>query len=127
MGNWAKYLQFLPLVQYVVAGIQQVHQDTINGATKQQLAKEALGLAVSVGDNLGPVIPGGAAVVDAAGGAVNVMIDQSVALFKALGLFTEHGTTQGVAPGTAGVAPSDIPVPAPASGDATSPAPAPGQ
>jgi hypothetical protein len=87
MNIFANIFRFLPLVQYVVAGVEQVHSDA-PGATKQQLAKEALGLAVSTGEELGSVIPGGAPVVDAAGSVANVLIDQTVALFNALGMFT---------------------------------------
>ena len=92
MNQFAKFMSFLPLVQFVVAGVEQIHSDA-DGATKKQLAQEALGLAVTTA---GQALPGEAPLVNAAGQATSVMIDQTVNLFNALGLFKSK--TPAVAP-----------------------------
>lgn len=82
--NFGDIFKFIPVVQYVVAGIEQIHTDA-SGATKKQLAQEALGLAVGTAQS---VLPGDAPLIQLSGQAVSTMIDNSVALFNALGMFT---------------------------------------
>lgn len=82
--NFGKVFNFLPLIGYIVAGIEQIHADA-PGETKKQIAQEALGLAVGTAEN---ALPGDAPMVAAAGAATSALIDGSVSLFNALGLFT---------------------------------------
>ena len=42
--NWTKILQYIPLLPYIAAGINQLHADSSH-ETRSQLALEALGLA----------------------------------------------------------------------------------
>lgn len=82
---FSRVLSFLPLVGPIVAGVQQIHGDAVAGATKKQMALEALGLAKGVGDTVGTLIPGGAAGVDAAAGLASTLIDGWVDFYKAVG------------------------------------------
>lgn len=47
-------LGFMPLIGPTVAAIEQIHQDTIDGATKSQIALEALGVAKGLGEAAAP-------------------------------------------------------------------------
>ena len=65
MGILARVLGLLPLIGPVVAGIQQIHGDAVAGATKKQMALEALGLAKGAA---GAAVPELAPEIDAASG-----------------------------------------------------------
>lgn len=71
--NWANLIQMIPLV---ILGIQTIHQDAA-GATKKQIALEALGLATGVANQV--LAPDQAAMANAASG----LIDNFVNLFHA--------------------------------------------
>lgn len=96
LSIFSKVLSFLPLVGPVVAGIQQIHGDAVAGATKKQMALEALGLAKGVGDSIGGAIPGGATAVDAASGLASTLIDGWVDFYQAVGW--EHPAAAAVIP-----------------------------
>jgi len=93
MGILARVLGFLPLIGPVVAGIQQIHGDAVAGATKKQMALEALGLAKGVA---GSVLPGSQPEIDAASGLASSMIDAWVNFYKVAGW--EHPAVQVVIP-----------------------------
>ena len=75
--NWFNLLSALP---YIISGIQQIHSDAA-GATKKQLALEALGLATATAGAILP--PEQAAQSQAIGGAIGNIIDNIVTAFHA--------------------------------------------
>lgn len=97
--NWLNLIQLIPMT---IIGIQQMHKDAgTPGATKKQLALEALGLAGTVATN---VLTGSNAVL--AGQLTNLagsLIDQFTTAFKSAGVF-----------GFTPTPPVATPVPAPA-------------
>jgi hypothetical protein len=87
--KWLSNLvSILPLVPVVVAGIEQIHADTVSGAGKKQLALEALGLASGVAQN---VLPGDTQEIEASTALAGSVIDAVVAMFNRTGVFG-HGT-----------------------------------
>lgn len=75
-------LGLLPMIGPVVSAIQQIHGDDVAGATKKQMAEEALGTAVGVAET---ALPGEKAAIDAAGTFVSSAIDNWVNFYKAAG------------------------------------------
>ena len=81
--NWLnKILGILPLVGPVVSGIENTHGSSMAGASKKQLALQALGLAYGVASS---VIPGDQAEIDAATQLASFAIDTTVSLFNKKG------------------------------------------
>jgi hypothetical protein len=93
MNILLKVLGFLPLVGPVVASIQQIHGDAVAGATKKQLALEALGLAQGVAGTVDPALK---PEVDAAGALASSMIDSWVNFYNVVGW--THPASQVVTP-----------------------------
>lgn len=75
--NWFNLLTAVP---YIMVGIQQIHTDA-KGATKKQLALEALGLATAASQAVLP--PEQAQQAAAVSSAVSNIIDNMVAAFHA--------------------------------------------
>jgi hypothetical protein len=81
--NWfTKILGAIPLIGGVVAAIEKIHGDAVSGASKKQLALEALGLATAGAE---AVLPGDKLLVDSASALVSQAIDLTVSLFNRLG------------------------------------------
>jgi hypothetical protein len=79
--NWLhKFLAQLPLIPAIVVGIEQIHGSAVAGATKKNLALQALGLATGVADATLPAPFSAAA--DTASVAASVVIDEVVKLFN---------------------------------------------
>lgn len=75
--NWLSLIQLVPLT---IIGIQQIHADSIAGATKKQLAMESLGLAGVVSSNL--LTGANAQLASETAALASNMIDQFTTLFK---------------------------------------------
>jgi hypothetical protein len=72
----------LSLIPHVITGIETVHGDVASGASKKQMAMDALKAAVgaaSVAD------PGDQTLIDAASGLASTVIDSTVAFYNANG------------------------------------------
>jgi hypothetical protein len=83
--NWMRLATtILGLAPYVVAGVEKLHAEA-SGATKRQLAQDALSLAVSTA---AACAPGQQQAVQGIGDAVGQVIDATVALANASGDFT---------------------------------------
>jgi hypothetical protein len=86
--DWKAFsLKMITLAPIIVAGVEQIHGATANGATKRDLAQGSLILASGIADQ---VLPDdqkkiAAAVATAAG----PLIDSIVAIFNATGTFTK--------------------------------------
>ncbi len=93
MDVLSKILGFLPLIGPVVSAIEQIHKDTVNGATKKQIALEALGLA---GGAAGQVLPEFGPEITAASSLASGMIDGWVNFYNAVGF--EHPATPVIVP-----------------------------
>jgi len=88
--NWIKMLMSLfQVTPLIVAGIEKVHADA-SGATKKQMAMDALGLATGVASS---VLPGQAPAIAAASQLASDVIDGVVATFNAAGIFQGHTTS----------------------------------
>jgi hypothetical protein len=79
--NWLQYLvQALSTVPYIVAGIEHIHGSAISGASKKELAMQAIGLSSVIA----PVIdPAHAATIAAASHLASSTIDGVVAVMNA--------------------------------------------
>lgn len=98
--NWLSLI--LGLTPYIVQGVQTVIGDKAAGATKQQMAKDALGVAIG---GAGATLTGNNAVLgDAAGKIAGLVIDQSVAIAKANGSYNKWTTIATTAQQDLGVA-----------------------
>lgn len=86
MGFLAVLFRLLSLTPVVVAGIESLHSEA-SGATKKQLAMDALNVAGAVA---GAALPGSQQAVTAMTGAVGGVIDNVVSIFNAAGTFG-HG------------------------------------
>ena len=106
MGILARVLGLLPLIGPVVAGIQQIHGDAVAGATKKQMALEALGLAKGAA---GAAVPELQPEIDAASGLASSMIDAWVNFYKVAGW--EHPAVQVVIPAVATTPEAPVPQP----------------
>ena len=105
--NWlGKLMALLPMIPYIVAGIEKIHGSAISGASKKDLAMQALGLASNTAET---VLPGDAPAVAAASDLVSGAIDGVVATFNAAGLFTKSSSS-GPGP-SSGSAPAGAPAP----------------
>ena len=80
---FANFSKLFALIPYLVAGIEQFHSD-LPGASKKQLALEALGLAANSGSVL---VPGQQQAISAATQLASTGIDASVAFANQLGVF----------------------------------------
>ena len=80
--DWLKLIQLIPLT---IIGIQQIHADTIAGATKKQLAMESLGLAGVVASNT--LTGNNAALASGTAQLASSLIDQFTTLFKSTSQF----------------------------------------
>lgn len=99
-NNWLGYLiRALSSVPVIVAGIEQIHGDKITGATKKQMALEALGLAGAVGPIVDPVH---AQAMQVATGVISQAIDGAVSVMNAA---NAGQTTKAIAPPAAPAAP----------------------
>lgn len=98
--NWLSLV--LGLLPGIVHGIQAVVGDKASGATKQQMAKDALAVATSTA---GAVLTGSnATYAGAAGQLVGLAIDQTVAIAKATGTYQKATAIATAAQQDAGVA-----------------------
>lgn len=87
--NWITLLlRALQLVPVVVAGIEHIHGEA-SGATKKQMAMDALALASG---SAGILDPGDQAAIDAATQLTSNVIDNTVAVFNAAGIFGPRGS-----------------------------------
>lgn len=80
--NWLSLIQLVPLT---IIGIQQIHSDSIAGASKKQLAMESLGLAGAVSSNL--LTGTNAALATGTATLASNLIDQFTTLFKSTSQF----------------------------------------
>ena len=106
MGILARVLGLLPMIGPLVAGIQQIHGDAVAGATKKQMALEALGLAKGAA---GVVLPGSQPEIDAASGLASSMIDAWVNFYKVAGW--EHPAVPVVIPAVPVMPEAPVPQP----------------
>jgi len=83
--NWIQLI--LGLVPSIVKGIQVVHGDTISGATKKQMAQDALATAVQASQTV--LTGNNANLAQAAGAIAGVAIDQTVAIAQADGSYNK--------------------------------------
>lgn len=86
-----KILAFLPLIGPTVAAVQQIHQDTVDGATKNQIALEALGVAKGVGE---AAVPALAPEMEAAGELAQTMINGWVNFYNKSGWVHPQAASQ---------------------------------
>jgi hypothetical protein len=86
MNKFLQILHFLPLIGPVVQGIEQIHGDTLNGASKKQLAMESLGLA---GAAASVALPGFAPEIQVATELASNAIDLVVKGFNLTGWKTD--------------------------------------
>lgn len=99
--SWLSYvLRALQLAPVVVAGIEKIHGEA-PGATKKQMAMDALGLAQGTAT---AVLPEDQAAIDAATGLTSNVIDGVVSVFNATGAFKAAKLP---------AAPAPVPIPAP--------------
>lgn len=83
MNLFYRLLGILPLIPAVVQGIEVIHADSkLPGATKKQLALEALGLAQG---GAGAIAPELKPQIDAAAEFAGAVIDSTVKMFNVLG------------------------------------------
>lgn len=100
--NWLMMvMRTLQLVPVIVAGIQHIHGEA-PGATKKQMAMDALSLAYG---SASAILPQDQAAIDAATELTSNLIDNTVAVFKQAGIFQSGGAV---------AAPKPAPKPAPA-------------
>jgi|ERR1700732_2825396 hypothetical protein len=109
--NWITLLlRALQLVPVVVAGIEHIHGEA-SGATKKQMAMDALALA---SNSAGILDPGDQPAIDAATQLTSNVIDNTVAVFNAAGIFGPRGSAPAKlspAPASPGPAPAAAAVP----------------
>lgn len=91
------------LVPYIVAGVEQIHKDA-SSADKKTLAQEALGLALGGANQV--LTGGNKTLANNVAQASSVIIDSTVSLFNALGMFTHKTAPAAAAP--APVVPSAV-------------------
>jgi len=81
MVSWL--VKMITLVPMIVAGIEKIHGEA-PGASKKQMAMDALGLAYGTAST---VLPQDQAAIDAATGLTSNLIDNVVTVFNATGAF----------------------------------------
>lgn len=86
--------RLLSLTPIVVAGVESLHAEA-SGATKKQLAMDTLDVASAIA---GAALPGSQAAVSAMTSAVGGMIDNTVSIFNAAGIFGHKATGTAAAP-----------------------------
>jgi len=98
--NWLSLI--LGLTPHIIQGIQTIVGDKASGATKQQMAKDALSVATGAASS---VLTGSNAVYgQAASQIAGLVIDQAVAVAKANGSYQTWTTVAQIAQQDAGVA-----------------------
>jgi hypothetical protein len=84
MGSFLSlFLKVLPLIPTVIAGVEQLHGEK-DGATKKQMAQDALSLATGVAS---AALPAQAQAVQVVSAATSSIIDATVSAFNAAGVF----------------------------------------
>jgi hypothetical protein len=107
--NWITLLlRALQLAPVIVAGIEHIHGEA-PGATKKQLAMDALQLAYGGASAL---LPGDQAAIDAAAQLTSNTIDGVVSVFNAAGVFAKRGSAPAKVTPLPAAAPVAAPVPA---------------
>jgi hypothetical protein len=87
--NWITLLlRALQLVPVIVVGIEHIHAEA-SGATKKQMAMDALALASG---SAGILDPGDQPAIDVATQLTSNVIDNTVAVFNAAGIFGPRGS-----------------------------------
>jgi hypothetical protein len=87
--NWITMLmRSLQLLPVLIAGIEHIHGEA-PGATKKQMAMDALQLAYGGASTL---LPGEQPAIDAATQLTSDLIDGTVAVFNAAGIFGPRGS-----------------------------------
>lgn len=81
-------MRALQLVPVIVAGIEHIHGEA-SGATKKQMAMDALGLAYGTASGL---LPNQQPAIDAATSFTSNVIDGVVNVFNASGVFGSKGS-----------------------------------
>lgn len=76
----AHFLNALPMLPSIITGIEIIHGNAVNGATKKELAMQALGLSTAVASQ---ALPEDQAAIDAARTLASNSIDGFVALLNA--------------------------------------------
>lgn len=113
--NWLAYLiRALAAVPTIVAGIESIHGSNVAGATKKQMAMEALGLASAVAPAIDPQHQ---SAIEAATMLASQTIDGTVAVMNAAGgkkIAPLQPPSALPAPGSTGAvtAPAEAPAPA---------------
>ncbi len=101
--NWlSRLMQSLSVLPVLVAGIEKIHGEA-PGATKKQMAIDALNLASGVASI---ALPGETLAIQAATELAGNVIDGLVKTFNATGLFQHGSPTSAPAPAPAAVSPS---------------------
>jgi hypothetical protein len=104
--NWITMLmRTMQLLPVLIAGIEHIHGEA-PGATKKQMAMDALQLAYGGASAL---LPGQQPAIDAATQLTSDLIDGTVAVFNAAGIFGPHGSATIKPPATTAAA-SQAPV-----------------
>lgn len=80
MNVLAHILQVLPMLPAIVSGVELIHGNALNGASKKELAMQALGLSSAVA---AAALPEEQAAIQAATTLASSSIDGVVALLKA--------------------------------------------
>jgi hypothetical protein len=80
MKWFAHILQILPMIPSIVSGIELIHGNEMNGASKKELAMQSLGLSSAVA---AAALPEDQAAIQAATSLASTSIDGVVALLNA--------------------------------------------
>jgi hypothetical protein len=107
--TWLKMV--LNLTPYVVAGIEKIHGDSATGASKKQMAQDALGIATAGALD---VDPSDTTLIQASSSITGLVIDKTVSDFNAKGTFTHAGPPAGSPPAPTQARPGVIAPPSPA-------------
>jgi hypothetical protein len=93
--NFMAWLQIiLKLTPYIVAGVETVHSDVTDGATKKKMAQDALQIATAGALSTDP---NDAAITQTASQLTGMVIDSTVSDFNKTGVF-KHASTASAKP-----------------------------
>jgi hypothetical protein len=122
--NWKNWLQIVfSLTPYIVAGVEKIAGDNASGATKKQMATDALGIATAGAE---AVDPNDASITQAASNVTGLIIDSTVNDNKTaiIGQVIDHHVAQFNASGSFAKTPAAAaPAPAPVATSTAQPGP----